>query len=109
MTEWTDHVKKVAAEKGISYKEAMLVAKESYKKSNPVKSEPVKSEPVKSEPVKSETVELIPHTIVKVDMPHTEKKKRIRGKGVKTKILAEDLGGMQHIYPLTHDKVVSMA
>jgi hypothetical protein len=104
MTEWTDHVKKVAAEKGISYKEAMLVAKESYKKS-----EPVKSEPVKSEPVKSETVELIPHTIVKVDMPHTEKKKRIRGKGVKTKILAEDLGGMQHIYPLTHEKVVSMA
>jgi hypothetical protein len=104
MTEWTDHVKKVAAEKKISYREAMLVAKESYKKS-----EPVKSEPVKSEPVKSETVELIPHTIVKVDMPHTEKKKRIRGKGVKTKILAEDLGGMQHIYPLTHDKVVSMA
>jgi hypothetical protein len=104
MTKWTDHVKTLAAEKGISYKEAMLVAKESYKNS-----EPVKSEPVKSEPVKSETVELIPHTIVKVDMPHTEKKKRIRGKGVKTKILAEDLGGMQHIYPLTHDKVVSMA
>ena len=30
-SEWIDHVKKVAKQKGISYKEAMKVAKSSYK------------------------------------------------------------------------------
>lgn len=29
---WIEHVKKVAKEKNISYKEAMKIAKESYKK-----------------------------------------------------------------------------
>ncbi len=32
MSAWTDHVKKVAKEKGISYKEALKVASETYKK-----------------------------------------------------------------------------
>jgi hypothetical protein len=31
MTDWTDHVKKFASKNGISYKEAMTKAKESYK------------------------------------------------------------------------------
>lgn len=31
MSEWIDHVKKVAKQKKISYKEAMSVAKASYK------------------------------------------------------------------------------
>tara|TARA_R110000796_G_scaffold52370_7_gene123378 strand:+ start:485 stop:667 length:183 start_codon:yes stop_codon:yes gene_type:complete len=31
MSEWIDHVKKVAKQKGISYKEAMKVAKSTYK------------------------------------------------------------------------------
>lgn len=30
-SEWIEHVKKVAKQKGISYKEAMKVAKSSYK------------------------------------------------------------------------------
>ena len=40
MSEWIDHVKKVAKQKNISYKEAMSVAKASYKpkgKKAPVK------------------------------------------------------------------------
>ena len=32
MSSWTDHVKKVAKEKGISYKEALKVASATYKK-----------------------------------------------------------------------------
>ena len=32
MSAWTDHVKKVSKEKGISYKEALMVAGETYKK-----------------------------------------------------------------------------
>lgn len=32
MSSWTDHVKKVAKEKGISYKDALKVAGETYKK-----------------------------------------------------------------------------
>jgi len=31
MTEWTDHIKKVSKDKGISYKEAMKVASKTYK------------------------------------------------------------------------------
>jgi len=105
MTEWTDHVKKVASEKGISYKEAMKIAKDSYKKDiKPV--EPVKSEDVKPPPSPQvdPLIKLIEHA-----MPPVEKKKRVKGKGLKTKILDEDVGGLQHIYPLSHDKVVSMA
>ena len=50
MSEWLSHVKKVAKAKKISYKEAMSVAKSSYKpkgKKVPVKKE--KKVPVKKE------------------------------------------------------------
>ena len=35
MSAWTDHVKKVAKDKAISYKEAMTVASKTYKKAEP--------------------------------------------------------------------------
>ena len=35
MSAWTDFVKKVAKDKGISYKEAMTVASKTYKKVEP--------------------------------------------------------------------------
>ena len=35
MSAWTDFVKKVAKDKGISYKEAMTVASKTYKKAEP--------------------------------------------------------------------------
>ena len=45
---WIEHVKSVAAKKKISYKEAMKVAKETYKpKAKADKKAPVKKAPVK--------------------------------------------------------------
>jgi len=44
MTEWTDFVKKVASEKGISYKEAMTVASPLYKMKDGTDSVPPKKE-----------------------------------------------------------------
>lgn len=32
MSPWIEHIKKVAAQKGISYKEAMKIASKTYKK-----------------------------------------------------------------------------
>ena len=53
MSEWIDHVKSVAAKKKISYKEAMKVAKQTYKpKAKADKKAPVKKAPVKKAPVK---------------------------------------------------------
>ena len=55
MSEWILHVKSVAAKKKISYKEAMKVAKETYKPKGKAKADkkaPVKKAPVKKAPVK---------------------------------------------------------
>jgi len=59
MSEWIDHVKKVAKAKKISYKEAMSVAKASYKpkgKKAPVKDKAKK--PTKKEKKEMEEMEM---------------------------------------------------
>jgi|694.fasta_scaffold75308_6 hypothetical protein len=89
MTEWTDHVKKVALEKNIPYKEAMKVAKESYKGKMKVEVEKPKEVPVVEVKVK------------KARVP--------KGKGLVTKMMTEDAGGAQHIYPITDEKLVAMS
>jgi len=48
MSAWTDHVKKVSKEKGISYKDALKVASKTYKKQP--KSEPKAGQPSKTMP-----------------------------------------------------------
>ena len=83
MTAFTDHVKKIASEQKISYREAMKLAKETYIK--PIKVEKVEEvspvvEDVKTTPKPLEIVSLIekhfepiPHEI-KIDiMPKAEK------------------------------------
>lgn len=53
MSEWIDHVKKVAKQKKISYKEAMKVAKASYK---PKKAVPAVKATGKRKPMKKGNV-----------------------------------------------------
>jgi hypothetical protein len=87
MTAFTDHVKKIASEQKISYREAMKLAKETYIK--PIKIEKVEEvkeevspvvEDVKTVPEPLEIVSLtekhfepIPHEIKIVKMPKAEK------------------------------------
>lgn len=60
MSEWIDHVKAVAAKKKISYKEAMSVAKASYKPKGGKKAAPVKEKkpPLKKSKSKKEEMEM---------------------------------------------------
>jgi hypothetical protein len=55
MSEWINHVKKVAAEKGISYKDAMKVGKESYHKGSPSETRPKHEDFMKHKGSKSKT------------------------------------------------------
>lgn len=68
---WIEHVKKVASEKGISYTEALKVAKESYKK-------PEKDEKVVKE--KKEKVEKMPKEKVVKEKKEMPKEKMPRKK-----------------------------
>jgi len=105
MTKYTEYVKAYAAEHKLTYKEAMKAASASYKESAGKGVEVPKVEELKVEmpiPVlESSTSEVVP--IVKP--------KRVRAskaKGIVTKMLDEDAGGAQHIYPLDIVKVLKM-
>ena len=56
MTQWIEHVKKVAKKNKITYKEAMSVAKATYK---PKKSNTIKKSSKKMKKIEEETVEPI--------------------------------------------------
>jgi hypothetical protein len=80
MTAFTDHVKKIASEQKISYREAMKLAKETYIK--PIKIEKVEEVKEEVSPVvevfetPKEEVKfepLLPHDILIVKMPKAEK------------------------------------
>jgi len=107
MTAYTDYVKKYAAEHKITYKEAMKAASASYKESvGKGVEEPAPVEVPKVEPVKVE----VPAVALEVSSSGV-KPKRVRAskaKGIVTKMLDEDAGGAQHIYPLDVVKVLKM-
>lgn len=50
--DWINHVKKVAEEKGLSYKDAMKFARETYKKGEKLTTKPVKGEAKKNRKLK---------------------------------------------------------
>lgn len=103
MTAYTDFVKAYAAEHKMTYKEAMKAASASYKESAGKGVESPVVAPVEV-PVE---VPVAPVVVEVVTKP-----KRVRAskaKGIVTKILDEDAGGAQHIYPLDVAKVLKMA
>lgn len=107
MTAYTDYVKKYAAEHKLTYKEAMKAASASYKESVGKGVEVPKVEELKVEmpiPVLEPSIsEVVPIVV--------SKPKRVRAskaKGIVTKMLDEDAGGAQHIYPLDIVKVLKM-
>ena len=145
MSVWITHVKQVQKEKGITYKQAMVEAKKSYKKpfkqktttpqpelhhrlSKPkedkLKEDKSKEKPKK--PLKLKSVkpspELHQRKEIEKEKPKYEKAKQLikdttpeAHKVVKelvggkmTKLLVEDQGGLAHIYPLHHDKVLKL-
>ena len=123
MTKYTEYVKKYAAEHKITYKEAMKAASASYKESvgkgveEPAPVEVPKVEPAKVEEPKVEEPKYIMTGCVANGFPVwednvvTTKPKRVRAskaKGIVTKMLDEDAGGAQHIYPLDIVKVLKM-
>lgn len=122
MTAYTDYVKKYAAEHKMTYKEAMKAASASYKESvgkgvEVPKVEPAKVEEPKVEEPKVEEPKYIMAGCVANGFPVWEdnvlitKPKRVRAskaKGIVTKMLDEDAGGAQHIYPLDVVKVLKM-
>jgi hypothetical protein len=96
MTAYTDFVKKYAAEHKLSYKDAMKAASASYKESV-------------GKGVVS-PVEVPVEVPVAVEIVSKPKKIRVsKAKGIVTKMLDEDAGGAQHIYPLDVAKVLKMA
>lgn len=119
MTAYTDYVKAYAAEHKMTYKEAMKAASASYKSAGKGVESPVVA-PVEvpvAAPVAVEEPKYIMTGCVANGFPVWEdnvvsKPKKVRAskaKGIKTKLLVEDAGGAQHIYPLDVEKVLKMA
>ena len=105
MTAYTDFVKAYAAEHKMTYKEAMKAASASYKSAGKGVESPVVA-PVE---VPVAPVE-VPVAHVAVEVVTKPKKVRVsKAKGIVTKILDEDAGGAQHIYPLDVAKVLKIA
>jgi hypothetical protein len=108
MSVWIDHVKKVQKEKGITYKEAMVEAKKTYKKPMKQTTTPQpelhqRKEIEKEKPKYEKAKKLIKETTPEA---HKVVKELVGGK--MTKLLVEDQGGLAHIYPLHHDKVLKL-
>ena len=115
MTKYTEFVKAYAAEHKMTYKEAMKAASASYKSAGKGVESPVVA-PVEV-PVAVEEPKYIMTGCVANGFPVWEdnvvitKPKRVRAskaKGIVTKMLDEDAGGAQHIYPLDIVKVLKM-
>jgi hypothetical protein len=93
MTAWTDHVKAYAKKNGISYKEAMMKAKESYKPKEGEKMEKKESKPrEKKEKMEKKEKEYEKPEGEKVDdmkVKHTQKKRVKSAESLKPKKMAQ--------------------